>query len=191
RPTRSWPAWLASWPSSTASSGRAPRPSRTTTTTTWGGFFNRLKQYLHSMLDSVVEPGYKSRPFVGAGPRLQVQLEPSWLEKNWPLFVGVMSPLQADGSSGLLTQAGKLDLKIGRCGGGDPIFHQGNRGLMFTHVLTPPRALPSLQGLIYFQINRESQQEEWRHVQRSLSVAIRLNESHIKGDLQGQEVLQV
>jgi hypothetical protein len=48
-----------------------------------------------------------------------------------------------------------------------------------------------LPGLVYFQVNRESQQQEWQHVQRSLTLAVRLNERLIAGNIQGQRVLAV
>ena len=52
----------------------------------------------------------------------------------------------------------------------------------------PCRRLP---GLIYFQVSRESQQGEWQNVQKSLTLAIRLNENLIAGNIQGQRVLTI
>ena len=46
----------------------------------------------------------------------------------------------------------------------DRIFQLGQAGLKFTHAPLPPRALPSRPGLIYFQVDRDSQLEEWQHV---------------------------
>jgi hypothetical protein len=51
--------------------------------------------------------------------------------------------------------------------------------------------LPSIPGLVYFQINRETQREEWNHVQRELTAAIRLNEQLIAGNIQGQRILNI
>jgi len=42
-----------------------------------------VKAYLDDLLDLVVEPAYKERPFVGAGLRMQVSLEPAWVEPGW------------------------------------------------------------------------------------------------------------
>jgi type VI secretion system protein ImpJ len=156
-----------------------------------GGCFHRLKLYLHNMLDAVVEPEYKSRAFVGAGLRMQVHLEPSWLEAGRPMFVGVKSSLPAEECVKLLTKPGQLDMKIGSSERVDDIFSLGGRGLLFAHAPTPPRALPSLSGLIYFQVNRDSQQEEWQNVRASLTLAIRLNENRIEGSIQGQQVLKI
>jgi type VI secretion system protein ImpJ len=158
-----------------------------------GPCFYRLKQYLDATLDAIVEPDYKERPFIGAGLRMQVTLEPAWLESAWQMFVGVQSPLSTQDCINLLTGKTKnsLDMKIGSSERVDDIFRLGQRGLKFTHSPLPPRALPSLQGLIYFQVDRESEQEEWQNVQKSLTLAIRLNERRIEGNIQGQRVLKI
>ena len=57
----------------------------------------------------------------------------------------------------------------------------------FYHL--PPRVLPAEPGLIYFEVGRGS--EEWQNVQRSMSLAVRLNEKGIEGTINGQTVLNV
>jgi type VI secretion system protein ImpJ len=156
-----------------------------------GGCFYRLKHYLDALLDEITEPDYKERPFEGAGLRMQVTLEPAWLEQAWQMFVGVKSPLNAEECVRLLTRPGVLDMKIGSSDRVDDIFRLGQRGLIFAHAPNPPRALPSLQGLTYFQINRDSQPEEWTRVHKSLTLAIRLNERRIEGNIEGQRVLRI
>src|SRR5262249_52162200 len=148
-----------------------------------GGCFYRAKQYVDALLDILVEPAYKERPFVGAGLRMQVALELAWLESVWQMYIGVLSPLDAEEGIRLLTRAGQLDMKVGSSDRVDAIYRLGQAGLRFTHAPRPPRALPTLPGLIYFQINRESQQSEWQNVQKSLTLAIRLNENLIAGDI--------
>jgi hypothetical protein len=51
--------------------------------------------------------------------------------------------------------------------------------------------LPSAPGLIYFQVSHDAAQSEWMNVQRSLTLAIRLNENLIAGNIQGQRVLMI
>jgi type VI secretion system protein ImpJ len=153
--------------------------------------FARVKQHLDALLDILVEPAYKERPFVGAGLRMQVVLEPAWLESVWQLFIGVQSPLDAEELIRLLTRAGQLDMKIGSSERVDAIYRMGQAGLRFAHSPRPPRALPTQPGLTYFQISRESQLAEWQNVQKSLTLAIRLNENLIVGDIQGQQVLKI
>ncbi len=57
-----------------------------------GGCFYRVKQHIDSLLNILIEPEYKERPFIGAGLRMQVALEPAWLESVWQMYVGVQSP---------------------------------------------------------------------------------------------------
>jgi type VI secretion system protein ImpJ len=154
-----------------------------------GGCFYRVKQYLDSV--EISEPIYEERPFSGQEQRMQVALEPKWLEPLWEMYVGVQSPLKSEDCIRLLTKAGQLDMKIGSSARVDEIFDRGSAGLKFTPSPSPPRALPSLPDLVYFQVSRESQQVEWQHVQKSLTLAIRLNPQRIIGTIQGQRILTI
>jgi len=154
-----------------------------------GGCFWRVKQHIDALLDIVVEPEYKERPFIGAGLRMQVALEPAWLEEGQQMYVGVLSPLPAEQCVHLLSRG--LDMKIGSSDRVDEIFRQGAAGLRFAYAEHPPRSLPSQPGLTYFRVDRESQREEWDQVGRSLSLAIRLNENLIVSNIQGQRTLSI
>ena len=114
---------------------------------------------------------------------------PSWLEPAFQMFVGVQSQLEAPECVKLLTRG--LDMKIGSSESVDEIFRLGGAGLRFAYDPTPPRALPSAQGLFYFQIDRAAKAEEWANVQRTLTVAVRLNEKLVQGNIQGQRILTV
>jgi len=153
-----------------------------------GDCFWRIKQHVDALLDIVVEPDYKERPFVGAGMRLQAPLESMWLEGRRQMFLGVQSPLPAEDCNRLLTRG--LDMKLGSSDRVDEIFRQGRAGLRFSYCSHPPRSLPSLPGLTYFQIDRENNQE-WDQVERSLSLAARLNENLIVSNIQGQKALTI
>ncbi len=153
-----------------------------------GGCFYAVKRHLDALLDGIVEPDYKARPFEGAGLRMQVALDPSWLEANWQMYVGVKSPLPVEESVRMLT-TGQLDMKIGSAGEVDKIFERSAAGLRFTYTPTPPRALPSMQGLAYFQVSRDS--PEWQNVRNSLTLAVRLKATSVVGNIQGQRVLTI
>ena len=159
-----------------------------------GNCFGTAKKYIDMLLEGFEEPIYKSRPFEGAGLRMQVTLEPAWLEPSWQMFVGVQSPLSSEDCIRLLTptKVGRsgLDMKIGSSDRVDEIFRLGESGLKFAHTPRPPRALPQSPGLVYFQVSRDPQLE-WARVQRSLTVAVRLNERIIDGDIQGQRILRI
>ena len=151
--------------------------------------FWRAKQAIDALLDIVVEPEYEERPFIGAGLRMQVALEPAWLESGWQLFVGVHGSLPAEQLVRLLTSG--LDMKIGSSERVDEIFRLGEAGLKFNYAHHPPRSLPAQPGLVYCQVDRESQTDEWDRVQRSLSLAVRLNENLIVSNIQGQRTLNI
>jgi type VI secretion system protein ImpJ len=158
-----------------------------------GGCFYRVMQYLKE--SEPPEVTYQEREFEGQELRMQVSLEPEWLQPAWEMFVGVDSPLPTEQSVLLLTRMGKLDMKIGSAQRVNDIFEYGAAGLKFTHCASPPRALPLRPGLVYLQINRESQQQEWKHVQQSRTLAFRLNQNLVvansQGNIQGQRELRI
>jgi type VI secretion system protein ImpJ len=90
-----------------------------------------------------------------------------------------------------VTKPGLLNMKIGSSETVDEIYRRGQAGLRFSAVDRPPRVLPAPPGLVYFQVNRESQQEEWQNVRKLLTLAIRLNENRIAGTIQGQQTLKI
>jgi type VI secretion system protein ImpJ len=45
--------------------------------------------------------------------------------------------------------------------------------------------------LVYFQVDRNTQLQEWQAVQKSLTIALRLNQHLIVGDIQGQRVVRI
>ena len=106
------------------------------------------------------------------------------------MFIGGHSPrLTAAECVRLLTRGGLLDMKMGSAGRVEEIFKYGSPGLKFEYKAGPPGVLPS--GRTYLQVSRASQQEEWQDVQKSLTLAIRLNEKHIQGSIQGQQELRI
>lgn len=153
--------------------------------------FLQAKSEIDLLLDVLVEPQYKERAFLGAGMRMQVSLEPAWLEPTWQMYIGVQSTLDVKETTMLLTKAGQLDMKLGSSDRVDDIFRNASAGLRFSHCAQPPQSLPTPAGQVYFQVARETQDTEWQHVQRSLSLAVRLNENFIAGNIQGQRVLSI
>ncbi len=154
-----------------------------------GRCFFKVKQYLDSI--PISEPVYEERPFVGEETRMQVTLEPKWLEPVWEMYVGVRSPLKPEDCIRLLTKAGNTDMKIGSSTRVDKIFEGGDRGMRFAHMAAPPRTLPSSPDLVFFQIRRDVEQGEWQHVQQSLTLAFRLNADRVVGSIRGQQKLTI
>lgn len=155
-----------------------------------GGCFGRVKQYLDGLLRNIEEPAYKVVPFIGAGFRMQVDMKPEWLEPAWQMFIGAYSQsLVSDDIVRLLTRGGLLDMKVASANRVEEVFKYGLSGLRFEYKPSPPGVLPS--GRTYFQINRDSQQDEWEKVRQSLTLAIRLSEKFIKGSIDGQQELRI
>ncbi len=109
------------------------------------------------------------------------------MEAVWQMFIGVQGQLPAEECIRLLTRADE----VGSSDRVDTTFRLVRAGLRFAHDPRPPRALPTSPNLIDFQINRESELGERQDVQRSLTLAIRLNENLIVGNIQGQRVLTI
>jgi type VI secretion system protein ImpJ len=155
-----------------------------------GYCFYQVKKYLDSLLNVIIEPEWQARPFRGVGLRMQVALEPVWLESAWLMFVAVESRLTAEQCVNLFTTAGMLDMKIGSSDRVDRIFEFGQAGLAFTHR-PQPRSLPARAGLTYFQVDRTAQPAEWQHVKRSMTLAVRVNERLVSGSIDGAESLTI
>ena len=149
--------------------------------------FVPLRRLIDEYLDMIVEPEFKDRPFIGAGLRMQVSLEPSWLQPEWGIFIGVQSDLATEEVVRIITQPGILDMKVGSADQADAFYRAGKAGLSFTPIKTPPRVLPP--GVTYFQLSRDLTGTEWADVKRTLSLAIRFNENRVQGNIQDQEVL--
>ena len=156
-----------------------------------GGCFWKLKQYLDSSLNEVENPTYEERPFVGSGLQMRVALEPAWLESGWQMFLGVRSNATTEDCIRMLLRPEKLGMKIGSSDRVDSIFTRGQEGLRFTHAPRPPRALPSAPNLTYFDISRESATNEWANVQKMKTLAIRLQERDVVGNIDGQRDLTI
>ena len=157
-----------------------------------GRCFYAVKRFIDACFEAGPKPEYMQREFIGAGFRMQVVLEPSWLEPKYQVFVGVKSQLKPEDLLRLLTGARPgLNMKIGSSERADEIFRRGLIGLRFAPPQRLPRALPSIPGLVYLQVDRGSQPEEWQYAHRSLSLAVRFNEQLILGNIENQRVITI
>ena len=156
-----------------------------------GGFL-RVKRHLEWDEEAAA---YEERAFIGEELRMQVAMEAKWLEPAWQMFVGVRSPLPQADVIDLLTTPGQLDMKIGSANRVDHMFTRGIPSLEFTHAATPPRVLPTMGDLTYFQVNRDSRQAEWEKVKDSLTLAVRVNHKRFEvgpaGNIHGARILSL
>jgi type VI secretion system protein ImpJ len=137
-----------------------------------GTCFDRARKLIDLLLDWDDEYTWEEAPFVGSALRMQVDLRQQWLESNNDLYVGVRTPLPPEVCRSLLK--GQLSMKIGSARTVDRLFQLGQVGLRFAAVEIQPQQLPG--GVVYFQIDRQSQEQEWQNVRDSKTVAIRLQE---------------
>ncbi len=154
-----------------------------------GACFWSARRLVDGVLDAVVEPEYSERAFVGAGQRVQVALEPGWLEAGQRLFVAVTSSLPTEQTRQLVER--RLDMKIGAGSAVDELYRLGRAGLRFGFRSEPPRCLPLRPGRVFFGLDPSESAEQWEAVQRGLSLAVRFNENLIAGDVQGKRAIDV
>ncbi len=144
-----------------------------------GRCFYAMRDYLHEILD-FRPPDYQERPFTREQDRMEVNLEPEWLDPTWEMFVGVDTPLTTDQCVQLLSPRG-LDMKIASTAQVDAIFNQGRMGLLFTHAPQPPSVLPARPSLVYFQVDRKAEPGVWKDVEEQRALALRVNGVAKKG----------
>ena len=132
--------------------------------------FSRIRVILEDLLNLVVEPEYKERSFVGAGLRMEVVLDPSWVEKGWQMFIGVQGSVPPDQIITILTKPGFLDMKIASSQRVDMIFRTGRAGLQCVSVDKVPRILPSKYA--FFQIQADIGNEEWSDICKTLALSL-------------------
>jgi type VI secretion system protein ImpJ len=160
-----------------------------------GGCFWKVKQYIDALLGDVEEPAYQERPFIGTGLRMQVALESAWLEAGWQMFLGVRAGVTSEECVKMLTRPERLGMKIGSSDRVDTIFTRGQEGLKFTPAPRPPRDLPAPAAgppsQTYFEVSRESSTNEWAHVVKAKTLAIRVAEQDVVGSIDGQRTLTI
>jgi type VI secretion system protein ImpJ len=153
-----------------------------------GGCFFRVKQHLDALLNVIMEVGYGERPFIGHGLQIRVNLDPAWLEPDWELYLAVYHTNYEREECLQLLQM--LDYKIGPIGRVDEMFRQGQGGLQFENILFPPQPLPATPKMIYFRPKQKAD-PLWRELRNSHILALRLNEKHIVGNIQGQRRITI
>jgi type VI secretion system protein ImpJ len=152
-----------------------------------GHCFYTVKRYLDKLLKLILEPDWIRRPFRGVALRMEVAMQPEWLEQGWHMFVGVQSSLKPEECNDLI---GQLETKIGSSDRVDKMYRERRPCLNFVQR-TAPRSLPNVKGLTFFQVDRDAQPAEWDHVKRSHTLAVRLNERRVEGSIENHEELTI
>lgn len=139
---------------------------------------------INELLAMVVVPSYEERLFRADETLLKVELEPSWLEPNQQILLGVESSLSADEVERLITSGSNV--KFGSGPRADSLFLHGDAGLEPRRVTHVPRALPVRRGLNYYELATPGVPGEWHQVERSLSLAARIAEHLLIDEVLGQ-----
>jgi len=63
--------------------------------------------------------------------------------------------------------------------------------LQFEYLADPPRCLPLRPGRAFFAVEPSRSPDQWDAIQRSLTLAVRFNESLIAGDIQSRQAIEV
>lgn len=156
-----------------------------------GNCFFTAKRLIEKLLNPDGEDEYYMQELRGAGLQIQGKIKPEWLHPNWAMFIGVQAPLTASECKDLLTNPKNLNMKIASTDVVESIFTRGQRGLIFQFSERPPRVLPAYHDLFYFQIDRNVQPDEWKRVESTLSMGVRINEDTFRGNIDRQHKIKV
>jgi type VI secretion system protein ImpJ len=158
-----------------------------------GRIFRWMKQQIQLLLHRGDRLSYEQRFFVGTERGMQVTIEPKWLHAGWSWFVGVNSDSLTDRECRDLLKPGKLDWKIGSSQQVDLIFKRGLPGVLLDELPEAPRALPARQGWIFYEVKRDKDNQAWKDVLATQTLAMRLTERLILNfqSLQGHRSLEV
>lgn len=134
---------------------------------------------------------FEQRYFVGQGFGMGVALEQKWFGSEWSWYIGIDSGGVAADECFRLLASGKIDWKLGSSDQVEWIFRNHAQGVNLVAVKQVPRALPTRGNWVYFQISREN--EFWKHVELTNSLAIRIKEEQINNmqQLQGNRKIIV
>jgi type VI secretion system protein ImpJ len=147
-----------------------------------GKCFYRVKRLIYELTEPEEELPEERRFVADNRRRMVVRLESNWLAPVYQMYIAVDTSLSARDCVTLLTDSSQLNMKIGSANRVDVIATGGYPGLRFT-LRDQPRRLPARPGRVYFQVDRASEASEWQFAQNALSLAIRINERRVEGDV--------
>ncbi|MCL4200991.1 MAG: type VI secretion system baseplate subunit TssK [Pirellulaceae bacterium] len=155
--------------------------------------FKWVKAMLEQLIGGRKKLEYEQRFFQGTQRGMQVTIDPKWLHSGWEWYVGVLAENVSEQQCRDLLRPGSLDWKMGSSQQVDLIFQHGIPGVRQKELLQPPRALPSRQGWVYYEVEKDPENAAWKDVLATQTLALRFNERLISNldRLQGQQRLEV
>jgi type VI secretion system protein ImpJ len=153
--------------------------------------FKWVKVHIERLIGTRRRLEFEQRFFMGVDRGLQVAIEPKWLHAGWNWYVGVNGAGTTDREIRDLLRPGNLDWKIGSAQQVDLIFKHGIPGITLVDLPQPPRALPTRQGWVFYEVRRDN--AAWKDVLATQTLAIRCKEELISNltTLKGQRKLEV
>ena len=122
-----------------------------------GECFYKVKAMIDGFLEAIEAPRYELEPFLVAGAQLHATIKPEWVQKQWPMFIGVSSSLEPLDCVRLLCRG--LDMKVASKERVAQAFTRGGDSLTFVPVKDPPTILPRGPTWSISQIDRQPQAE--------------------------------
>ncbi len=115
-----------------------------------------MQRKLTELIGSAKRLEYEQRYFVGVDRGMQVTLDPKWLHTSWKWYVGVHGENVSHDMIRDLLREGAMDWKMGSVQQVDLLFkHRMPDVKADDELRTPPRALPSQRGWLYYEVRRE------------------------------------
>jgi type VI secretion system protein ImpJ len=136
---------------------------------------------------------YEKRDFVGTEHGMEVSINEKWVEAAWDWYVGVNGQQMDEREIRELLRPGNLDWKMGSSQQVDTIFRFRIPGVGLIDLPQPPRALPSRQGWVYYEVRKDPDGQAWRDVFMTKTLAMRFKKELIRNlnNLKGQKKLEV
>lgn len=156
-----------------------------------GPLFFNLKRRIEELVETLEEPGFMERQFSGVASRMQVRLDPQWLEPDWQLYIGIRSNLKPSDAVNLFSANGPMDFKISSSERVDQLYRMGQRGLYFSQVQEVPEVLGKISDTVFLTLGRNESANEWTYVRRNLNLSLRFNEGLLIGSIHDQTRLQL
>ncbi|MGE0755677.1 MAG: type VI secretion system baseplate subunit TssK [Pirellulaceae bacterium] len=153
--------------------------------------FKWVKVQIERMIGTRRRLEFEQRFFHGVDRGMEVSIEPKWLHAGWNWYVGVNGAGAGDREIRDLLRPGNLDWKMGSAQQVDLIFKHGIPGVNLVDLPQPPRALPTRQGWVFYEVRRDA--AAWKDVLATQTLAIRFKEELISNlaTLKGQRKLEV
>jgi type VI secretion system protein ImpJ len=158
-----------------------------------GRIFQYIKAQILLLLDSIPDYEYEMRWFVGEAHGMHVSLESRWLGAEWSWFVGVHRGGMSERDCIAMLSPGALNWKLGSARQVEALFRHRQVGLELQALPQTPRALPVNAEYTYYEVARNANNDAWRDVLETQTLAMRLQEKLITNldTLQGNRKLIV